>query len=141
VELLQKHNSEIKKEIKVQSCYRLEYKGQSIKLLLKQFKESDIFLHTKGAGWPSVEADIVEGIREAFQSGPEKSLPRASREFQIPLTIVQKIVQSRLELHAYNIRILQALRPDDLIHQKEFVVDMLRRIGNIISFLDKVCCQ
>jgi len=44
-------------------------------------------------------------------------------------------------MHTYNIHMLQAVGPDDRQRQKEFVVDMLIRIGNIISFLDKVCYQ
>jgi hypothetical protein len=104
---------EKKSVIQVQRRYRRKYGEQSIKWWLEQFQEAGSVLHKRGAGRPSVHADTVEMVREAFQRSPSKSTRRASRERQIPRSTVQKILHRRLKLHAYKIQIVQALEPDN----------------------------
>lgn len=49
---------------------------------------------------------------------------------------MQKILQRCFKLHAYKIRMVQALEPDDRPRRKGFTVDMLRRTDNDSSFPD-----
>jgi transposase len=47
---------------------------QSVKQWLERFKRDRLkILHKKGAGRPSVDADTVEMVLEAFQRSPSKS--------------------------------------------------------------------
>jgi transposase len=134
---------EAKSVIQVQRCYRREYGEQapgrqSIKRWLEQFQETGSVLHKKVAGRPSVDADAVEMVREAFQRSPSKSPHCASRELHLPRLTVQKILHRRLELHTQKIQIVQALEPDDGCCRKEFAMDMLDHIDNDNDFLDRV---
>jgi transposase len=46
----------------------------------------------KTLGRPRVSEENVQRIRQAFLSSPEKSIPKASRELQIPRTTVWKVL-------------------------------------------------
>jgi hypothetical protein len=104
---------ETKLVIQVQRSYCLEYRqapgGQFIKRWLVQLKEAGSVQHCKWTDRPSVDADTVESVYEAFQRSQRKSTHHTSRELQIPHSPVQKLVHSWLELHAYKIQVVQAL--------------------------------
>jgi hypothetical protein len=134
---------ETKSIIQVQRRYRRDYGEkapgrQSIKRWFKPFQETGSVLLKKGAGRPSVDADTVEMIHEAVHRSPSKSTSRVCRGRQVPRSTVQKILRRRLKLHAFRIRIVQALEPDDRLRREEFAVDMLVRIDQDHGFLEGV---
>jgi hypothetical protein len=79
----------------------------------------------------------VDGDRDAFQCSPERSTHCASKEQAQHTSTVQKIPDSHLKLHAHKIHIVQALRPNDWPHRKEFAMYMPDLIDYDSGFLDK----
>jgi hypothetical protein len=115
---------ETKFVIKIQRRYRTQYgKGQSSYNVtwhcLKQFQETDSFLHRKVAGSPSTSQEDVDKIQEEFHRTPHKSARRASLQLRISKTTVSRVVHNHLHLYAYKVETVQAqsrtINPDSYL--------------------------
>jgi transposase len=79
--------------MRTQRRYRTQYgkdppSDNAVRRCLKQFQETGIVLHRKGAGRPSnLEEDVVR-IQEAFSRSPQKSTTRVSLQLGAPKTTV-----------------------------------------------------
>ena len=56
-----------------------------------------------------------------------KPIRTAARELELPPTTVHKVQQKRLQLHAYEMKMLQRLQPNDKPNRKEFADNMLQK--------------
>lgn len=61
-----------------------------------------------------------------------------SLKLGIPKTTIYKVLHKRLKLQAYNLQVLQELKPDDFEERLNFAVKMLNKINVNQSFLDDV---
>jgi DNA-binding transcriptional regulator YiaG len=79
-----------------------------------------------------VTEETVDRVRESFSRSPRKS----SRELGVPRSTVHNIVNKRLRLHAYKLKLLHHIKPDDHRKGTGFAVEMLSRIEE--NYLDLV---
>ena len=78
--------------------------------------ETGSILDCKRSGRPSIHEETVDAVRVAFHHSPRKSIHVASNKLAIPrstLFLEPKVLLKGLWLHAYNIQIVQALKPDE----------------------------
>ena len=68
------------------------------------------------SGRPNINEETVDAVRVTFHRSPSKSIRVESNEFAIPRSTVHKVLHKRLRLHAYNLQIVQALKPDHHHH-------------------------
>ncbi|KAJ4452076.1 hypothetical protein ANN_03592 [Periplaneta americana] len=80
----------------------------------------------KHGGGRRTSDEIVANVKAAYERSSRKSLRRASRELQVPKSILQQIVHKCLKLYAYKVQLMQCLEPDDKPKRVEF--------ANTISF-------
>ena len=73
-------------------------------------------------------AENIESVRQSFSPFPMKPIRTAARELELPPTTVHKVQQKRLRLHAYEMKMLQRLQPNDKPKRKEFADNMLQKI-------------
>ena len=78
-------------------------------------------------------------MRVAYTRTPRKSICRASTQLQIPRSTIHKVLHRNVRLYAYNVQLLQALKPDDKPRRKEFAVTMLDGLDSDPGFLKRVC--
>ena len=69
----------------------------------------------------------IESVRQSFSRFPMKPIRTAARELELPPTTVHKVLQKRLRLHAYKMKMLQRLQPNDKPKRKEFADNMLQK--------------
>ena len=77
-------------------------------------------------------------MRVAFHRSPRKSIRIASNELVIPRSTVHKVLHKRLQLHAYKLQIVQALKSDDRPRRAAFAEEMLQRIEDDYDYLNSV---
>lgn len=75
-------------------------------------------------------------MRKSFTRSPKKSVRKASRELQVPVSTVWKVVRKRLQLRPYRLELLQALKPTDHGLRANFANDMLFHDDD--DFMDRV---
>ena len=80
----------------------------------------------------------LDAVRVAFHRSPRKSIRVASNKLAIPRSIVYKVLHKRLRLHAYNLQIVQALKPDDHPRRAAFAEENLKRIDDDNDYLNSV---
>ena len=68
-----------------------------------------------------------------------KSIRTAARQLDLPRATAHKVLHKNLKLFAYKVKMLQTLQPNDMPRQKEFAVNMLKRISEDEAFLKRVC--
>ena len=51
----------------------------------------------------------IESVRQSFSRFPMKPIRTAARELELPPTTVHKVLQKRLRLHAFKMKMLQRL--------------------------------
>jgi hypothetical protein len=64
----------------------------------------------------SVSKKKAKQIHHAFQRSPTKSICQASRELQVPCTMLHIVLGKQLHLSAYKVQIVQKLKPDNKPH-------------------------
>ena len=101
--------------------------------------ETGSVLQRKGAGRPQISEEEIESVRVAYTRSPRKSIRRASTQLQIPRSTIHKVLHRNLQLYAYKVQLLQALKPEDKPRRKEFAVTMLDRLDSDPGFLKRVC--
>jgi transposase len=64
----------------------------------RKFETTGCLCKGKSPGRPCISEENVQRIRRAFLRIPKKSIPKASRELQIPQTTVCKVLHKHLRL-------------------------------------------
>ena len=100
--------------------------------------ETSSILDHKRSCKPSIDEETVDAVRVAFHHSPRKSIRVASNKLAIPRSIVYKVLHKRLRLHAYNLQIVQALKPDDHPRRAAFAEEILQRIDDDNDYLNSV---
>lgn len=72
----------------------------------------------------SASDEKVELVHHAFQRSSSKSIRQASKEVQVPSTTLYRVLCNRLQLFGYNVQIVQELKPDDMLHRRNFTTDI-----------------
>ena len=85
-------------------------------------------LDRKKSGRPSIDEETIDAVRVAFYCSSKKSIGVASNELAIPRSTVHEVFHKRLRLHAYNLQIVQALKPDDCSRRTAYAEEMFQRI-------------
>lgn len=134
--------SDFKSIVMVQREFRRVYgkaapDAKRIKAWHSQFLDTGSVIKRHGGG-RRVSDEQVENVRQAFQRSPSKSIRQASRELQMPRATVHRVLRKRLQLYAYKLQILQALKPDDKLRRYEFACEMIERIDQNPDFLSGV---
>ena len=80
---------------------------------MNKFKETGSVLIGKTTGSPRVSDERVEQEQDAFVRSPSKSIRVASRQVNMPISTVHKVLRKRLHLYAYKLQLLQDIKPDD----------------------------
>lgn len=101
-----------------------------------QFEDTGCLCKGKSTGRPRVGEETVERVRETFTRSPKKSVRKASRELQVPVSTVWKVVRKRLKLRPYRLQLLQALKPTDHGLRANFANDVL--FHDDANFMDRV---
>ena len=96
-------------------------------------------LQRKGVGRPQISEEEIEFVRVANTRSPRKSIRGASTQLQISRSTPHKSLLRKLRLYAYKMQLVQALKPEDKLRQKEFAVTMLDRLDSDPQFLKRVC--
>jgi hypothetical protein len=110
--------SEFKSIVRVQREFRQVYQkaapvAKRLKIWHNKVLEIGSILKGHRGGRQHVSHEKVENIHMAFIRSPRKSIRRASREQQMPLATVHKVLRKLLCLYAYKVQILQELKPED----------------------------
>ena len=84
-------------------------------------------LNAVRSGGLRTSAENIESVRQSFSRFPMKPIRTAARELELPPTTVHKVLQKRLRLHAYKMKMLQRLQPNDKPKRKEFADNMLQK--------------
>ena len=87
---------------------------------------------------PSIDEETVDAVHVAFHHSPRKSIHVPSNELAIPQSTVHKVLHKQLQLYAYNLQIVQALKPDDHPHQAAFAEEILQRIDDDNDYLNSI---
>ena len=58
-------------------------------------------------------AENIESVRQLFCRFPMNPIRTAARELELPPTTVHKVLQKRLRLHGYEMKMLLRLQPND----------------------------
>ena len=74
----------------------------------------------------------------AFHRSPRKSILVVSNELAILRSTVCKVLHKRLRLHAYNLQIVQALKPDNHLRRAAFAEKILQHIDDDYDYLNSV---
>jgi hypothetical protein len=124
---------ETKSVIKTQRRYRTQYgkdppSDNAIRRWLNQCQETGSVLHRKGAGRLSTSKEDVDRIQEAFSRSLQKSTRRTSLQIGVTQTTLWMVVHNRLHPHAYEVQIVQALKPDDIPRRFQFAKDILSNV-------------
>ena len=135
---------ETKPDIRAQRNFRRKYGRKpparpTIPAWHEKFMETGSVLQRKGAGRPQISKEEIESVRVAYIRNPKKSIRGASTQLQIPRSTVYKVLHKNLQLYAYKVQLLQALKPENRARQKEFAVTMLDRLDSDQGFLKRVC--
>ena len=85
----------------------------SIKRWFKNFMKTGSILDCKRSGMPSIDEEIVDAMRVAFHRSPRKSIRIAKKKLASSRSTVHKVLRKQLQLHAYKLQIVQALKPDN----------------------------
>ena len=97
--------------------------------------ETGNVLQKKGAGRPQISEEI-ESVREAYTRSPRKSIRGISTQLRIQRSTIHKVLHKNLRIYAYKVQLLQALKAEDKLRQKEFAVTMLDTfIHSFIHFI------
>lgn len=96
--------------------------------------------------WISLEAEIncwdqpkvSDKTVEVLDNLESKVHVSQSLKLGIPKTTINKVLHKRLKLQAYNLQVLQELKPDDFEERLNFAVKILNKIDVNQSFLDDV---
>lgn len=125
--------------VTVQRVFRIKFgcdppSDNNIRRWYHQFEDTGCLCKGKSTGRPSVSEGTVERVRESFTRSPKKSVRKDSRELQMPVLTVWKVVRKRLKLRPYRLQLLQALKPthhglrtnfanEMLFHDNEYFLD------------------
>ena len=93
---------------------------------------------TTTTGRPDIDEETVDAVRVAFHRSPNKSIRVASNELAIPQSTVHTVLHKRIRLHAHNLQIVQALKPDDYPRRAAFADEILQRIDDDNGCLNSV---
>ena len=75
--------------------------------------ETGSVLQRKGPGRPQIAEQKIESVRMAYIKNPTKSICGASMQLQILHSTIHKVLHRNLQLYAYKVQLLQALKPQD----------------------------
>jgi hypothetical protein len=87
---------------------------ESIYPWYKKYEEKGCICKGKSPGPASVSDATVNRVRACFQRSPKNSKCRASRQLQLPQTTVSKTLRKSLLMKPYELKLVQALKPEDL---------------------------
>ena len=90
----------------------------------------------KRSSWPSIDEEIVDAARVAFHRSPRKSVRVASNELSISRSLVHKVLQKQLRLHACKVQNVQVLKPDDRHRRAVFAEKILQPIDDDNDYLN-----
>ena len=107
--------AELKSVTRVQRKFRLVYHRQpptrrSIYQWMNKLKETGSVLKGKTTSRPRVSDERVEEVRDAFVRSPSKSIRVASRQLNMPISTVHKVLHKRLHLYAYKLQLLHHIQ-------------------------------
>ena len=97
--------------------------------------ETGSILDRKRSGRPSIDEEAVDAVRVAFHRNSRKSIRVASNKLANPRSTVHKVLHVRLRLHAYQLQIVQALKPDNRPRRAAFAEEILQRIDDDSDYL------
>jgi hypothetical protein len=75
-------------------------------------------------GCPGVSEENVQRVTETFGRSSKKSMRRASRELQMPVTTVWKVVRKKFFMKPYKIHLLHMLKEDDKAKRFQFCCEL-----------------
>ena len=109
---------EEKLDIQVQRNLRRKYGRKpsgrrTIKTWHKKFMATVSVLQRKGAGRPQISEEEIESVRVAYTRSPRKFIRGAFTQLQIPRPTIHKVLHRNLQLYAYKVQLVQALKPED----------------------------
>ena len=81
--------------------------------------ETGTVFDTRTSGRPRTSEENIEHIRQAFQRSSMKSIHTAAKQLKLPRSTVHKVLHKNLRLHAYKMKMLQALQPNDMRQDKK----------------------
>ncbi|PSN52514.1 hypothetical protein C0J52_11229, partial [Blattella germanica] len=90
-------------------------------------------------GRPRVSHERVEEVRDAFVRSPSKSIRVASRQLNMSISTVHKVLRKRLHLYAYKLQLLHHIKPDDPARRESFDIDILDSIEAHPEYLSRIC--
>ena len=94
-------------------------------------------LDRKRSGRPNIDEETVDALPVAFHRSPRKSIRVASIELAIPRSTVHKVLYKRLRLHAFKLKVIQTLKPDDHHRRAAFAEEILQPIDDDNDILKK----
>ncbi|PSN34923.1 hypothetical protein C0J52_24623 [Blattella germanica] len=71
---------------------------------MNKLRETGSVLKGKTTGRPRVSDERFEEVRNAFVRSPSKSIRVASRQLNMPISTVHKVLRKRLQLYAYKLQ-------------------------------------
>lgn len=135
---------EAKLDLQTQRNFRTKYgrdppSRPSIRAWHNKFMETGTVFNKGRSGRPRTSEENIDRVRNAFDRSPRKSVRTAARQLQLPRSTVHKVLHKNLRLYAYKVQLLQALEPNDKPRRKDFAINMLERISEDETFLNRVC--
>ena len=70
---------------------------------------------------------------------PSKSIRVASRQLNMSISTVHKVLRKRLHLYAYKLQLLHHIKPDDPARRESFDIDIPDGIGAHPKYLSHIC--
>jgi transposase len=98
----------------------------------RKFEATGCLCKGKSPGRPRVSEENVQRIRQAFLRSPKKSIPKASRELQIPQTTVWKVLRKHLRLKQYKLQLVQALKATQFCSDFQAMLDENDFVGKVV---------
>ena len=104
-----------KSDIQAQRNFRRKFGRKpaarpTIRAWHKKFMQTGSVLQRKEAGRPQISEEI-ESVRVAYTRSRRKSMCVASTQLQFPRSTIHKVLHRNVQLYAYKVQLLQALKP------------------------------